>query len=190
MCCNKVCIHLVIIFAYVYHLIVIKITYSICLLVFRSACKKIERFVSPYYKKKTLVATYSGLLYPVCHPDEWDVLESVRSIIVNPPIWQKQAGRPRTTRIPFAGEKGKRRHQVCSNCRQVGHNRVNCTNIDDSPKTGASTCAPEPSSEPKRRRPRVCSICGQLGHTWSRCNLYNIDIEQEVNNESEWINKL
>ena len=86
MCCNKVCIHLVIIFAYVCHLIVIKIIYSICLLIFRSANKRSERYVSPYYKKKTLVATYSGVLYPVCHPDEWDVPESVRSIVVNPPI--------------------------------------------------------------------------------------------------------
>ena len=160
MCCNKVCIHLVIIFAYVYHLIVIKITYSIFLLIFRSANRRSERYVSPYYKKETLVAAYSGLLYPVCHPDEWDVPEFVRSLVVNPSIWRKQAGRPRTTRIPSAGEKGRHRHQVCSNCRQEGHNCVNCTNIDYSPETRASTSAPEPNSEPRHRRPRVCSICG------------------------------
>ena len=34
-----------------YHVIVIKITYSICLLVFRSANRRSERYVSPYYKK-------------------------------------------------------------------------------------------------------------------------------------------
>ena len=84
---RSVCIHLVIIFAYVYHLIVIKITYSICLLIFRSVNRRSERYVLPYYKKETLVATYSGLLYLICHPDEWDVLESVRSIVVNPSIW-------------------------------------------------------------------------------------------------------
>ena len=165
------------------------ITYSICLLIFRSANRRSESYVSPYYKKETFVAAYSGLLYPVCHPDEWDVSESVRSIVVNHPIWRKQAGWPRTTRIPFAGERGRRRHQVCSNCRQVGHNRVNCTNIDDSPVTRASTSVQETSSEPRRRRSRVCSVCGQPGHTRNRCNLYNVDIEQEVNNESEWINK-
>ena len=114
-----------------------------------------------------------------------DVPESVRSIVVNPPIWQKQADRPRTTRIPSAGERERCRHQVYSNCRQVGHNRVNCTNIDDLPETGASTSAPESSSESRRRQPRVCSVCGQPGHTRSRCNLYNVDIEQKVNNESE-----
>ena len=86
MCCNKVCIHLVILFT-LYHLIVIKITYSICLLIFRSVNRRSERYVLPYYKKKTLVAAYFGLLYPVCHPNEWDVLESVRSIVVNLPIW-------------------------------------------------------------------------------------------------------
>ena len=69
-----------------YYIIVIKITYSICLHVFRSARKRIDRFVSSYYKKETFVATYSGILYLVCHPDEWDVLESVRSVVVNPLI--------------------------------------------------------------------------------------------------------
>ena len=56
-----------------YHLIVIKITYSIYLLIFRSTNGRSERYVSPYYKKETLVVAYSGLIYPVCHPDEWDV---------------------------------------------------------------------------------------------------------------------
>ena len=175
---------MVIIFAYVCHLIVIKITYSICLLIFRSANRRSERYVSSYYKKDTLVATYSGLLYPVCHPDEWDIPESVRSIVVNPPIWRKQVGRPRTTKISSVGERGRCRHQVCLNCRQVRHNRVNCTNIDDSPITGASTSASEPSSESRRRRPRVCSVCRQPRHTQIRYNLYNVDIEQEVNNDS------
>ena len=72
-----------------YHKIVIKMTYSICLLVFRTVNGRNERYVSPYYKKETLVVAYSDLLYPVCHPDEWDVLESVRSVVVNPLIWQK-----------------------------------------------------------------------------------------------------
>ena len=143
-----------------YHIIIIKITYSICLLVFRSANRRSERYVSPYYKKETFVATYSGLLYPVFHPDEWDIPESVRSIVVNPPIWRKQAGRPRTTRISSAGERERRHHQVFSNCRQVGHNRVNCTNIYDSPETRASTFVPEQSSEPRHRWPRVCSVFG------------------------------
>ena len=53
-----------------YYIIVIKITYLICLLVFRSVCKRIERFVSPYYKKKSLVAAYFGLLYSIFHPNE------------------------------------------------------------------------------------------------------------------------
>ena len=80
-------------------------------------------------------------------------------------------------------ERERHRHQVCSNYRQVGHNRVNCTNIDL--ETGTSTFAPESSSEPRRRRSRVCSVCGQSGYTRSRCNLYNVDIEQEENNDQE-----
>ena len=166
-----------------YHKIVIKMTCCVCLLVFRTANRRNERYVSPYYKKETLVAAYSGRVYPVCHPDEWDVPDSIRSVVVNPPIWRKQAGRPRTTRIPSVGERGRRRPQVCSICSQVGHNRVNCTNIDL--ETGASTSQPEPNSEPRRRQPRVCSVCRQSGHTRSRCNLYNVDIEQEENNDQE-----
>ena len=77
-------------FRMLYYIIVIKITYSICLLIFRSANRRSERYVSLYYKKETFVAAYSGLLYPVCHPDEWDVSESVRSIVVNPPIGENK----------------------------------------------------------------------------------------------------
>ena len=39
-----------------YHIIVIKITYSICLLVFSSAHRRNEKYVLPYYKKEVLVA--------------------------------------------------------------------------------------------------------------------------------------
>ena len=136
--------------------------------------------------KKTLVAAYSSLLDPVYHPDEWDVPESVRSVVVNLSIWRKQVGRPQTTRIPSIGEKGRRRQQVCPNYRQVRHNRVNGTNID--PETRASTSAARPSNELRHRRPRVCSVCGQLRHSWTKCNLYNVD--KKVNNKFEWINKL
>ena len=65
----------------------------------------------------------------------------------------------------------------------MGHNYVNCTNIN--PEKGASTSAPKPSNELRRRRIRVCSVYGQPGHTRSRCNLYDVDIEQKVNNEYE-----
>ena len=81
---------------------------------------------------------YSGLLYPACHPNEWDVPESVRSVVVNPSIWRKQTSRPQTTRISSTKERGRHHQQVCSNYRQVGHNRVNCTNID--PETRAKIC--------------------------------------------------
>ena len=43
-----------------YHIIVIKITYSIYLLVFRSAHRRNERYVSPYFKTKD---TCCGILW-------------------------------------------------------------------------------------------------------------------------------
>ena len=72
-----------------YYIIVIKITYSIYLLVFRFTHKRNERFVWLYYKKEMLVTAYSGLVYPIFYLNKWDVLESVRSVVVNPPIWRK-----------------------------------------------------------------------------------------------------
>ena len=100
-------------------------------------------------KKEKLVETYSGLIYPVCHPDKWDVPEFIRSVVVNPSIIRKQVGQPKTTRIPSIGERKRHRQQVCSNYRQVGHNLVKCTNII--PLTRASTSTMGPSIEPRSR---------------------------------------
>ena len=55
--CSHVCAAIRYVYNYflylcmLYYIIVIKITYSICLLVFRCAHKRIDRFVLSYYKK-------------------------------------------------------------------------------------------------------------------------------------------
>ena len=93
-------------------------------------------YCADYFKKDTLVQMYSGRIFPVCHPDDWDVPANVKAQIVTPPVITKQAGRPKIKRIPSAGERVKSRKQsTCSRCKQPGHNRVNCMNtvslVDD-----------------------------------------------------------
>ena len=56
-----------------------------------------------------LMKVWFGPIFPVCHLDDWDILESVISIVVNPPIIGTPLGRPRTKKIPSAREK--RRHR-------------------------------------------------------------------------------
>ena len=71
---------------------------------------------------------WSSSIFPVCHLDNWDVLESITSIVVNPLVIRTPPGQPRTKRIHFAGEKRRLQDKVCSICRQLGHNQVKYTN--------------------------------------------------------------
>ena len=93
-------------------------------------------YCADYFKKNTLVRMYSNRIFPVCHPDDWDVPASVKAQVVTPPVITKEAGRPKIKRIPSAGERVKSRKQsTCSRCKQSGHNRVNYMNtvslVDD-----------------------------------------------------------
>lgn len=83
-------------------------------------------FCSDYYKQETHVKMYSGLIFPVGNPEDWDCPGWVREIVVNPPVIHTPAGRPRSRRIHSGSERRPRRQQKCSNCQQFGHNRVNC----------------------------------------------------------------
>ena len=82
---------------------------------FKHAKQSLISFIVDYYTRENLVQMYSGLIYLVFHPDDWDILESVRSKIVNPPIIRTSAGRPKTKRIPLTEKKGKRQQQLCLN---------------------------------------------------------------------------
>ena len=73
---------------------------------------------------------YSGRIFPVCHPDDWDVPASDKVQVVTPPVITKQTGRPKIKRISSAGERVKYRIQSkCSIYKQLDHNRVNCMNM-------------------------------------------------------------
>ena len=85
-------------------------------------------FCAHYYKRDTLIELYSGHISPVGHLEDWQVLNSVTSQVVNAPVVRSPSGRPKNKRIPSTMEKCKHRQQVCSTCKQHGHNRINCNN--------------------------------------------------------------
>ena len=138
---------------------------------FKYVRQSFSLYVVKYYKKDKLLQLWSGLIYPVCHPYDWDVPESISSTILNPLVIWTPAGRPKTKRIPSSRERKKRWQQVYSNCKQLAHNRVKCTNqvlLDD-----AFTSQGEPSQQHNVRKPRVCLVCRQPGYTWKTCTVTN-----------------
>ncbi|KAK0572686.1 hypothetical protein LWI29_035455 [Acer saccharum] len=153
--------------------------------------KKFGDFCSDFYKTSTWLESYSGVIFPVGHPSEWNTPEEVRSEVVLPPEWRPQAGRPRKKRVPSAGEHGPTT-RYCTICKKSGHNRQNCPNppadqqpnvVDPQPDPQPNVADQQPDPQPRRRR--KCQSCGQEGHNIRTCptrpydNLMdpNIDVE-------------
>ncbi|VFQ85738.1 unnamed protein product [Cuscuta campestris] len=71
-------------------------------------------FISPYYKREALVATYSGIVHPLGDKSTWDIPTDVKSLVCKPPSCTKRPlGRPKKRRLPSVGEfhTGKDKHQ-------------------------------------------------------------------------------
>ncbi|KAK0599876.1 hypothetical protein LWI29_009386 [Acer saccharum] len=68
----------------------------------RFAKKPFGDFCGDCYKTTSWVEAYSGNIFPVGHPSEWTIPEGVRSMVVYPPPFRAQAGRPkrRDTNLP------------------------------------------------------------------------------------------
>ena len=79
-------------------------------------------YVSEFYYRETLSATYNGCIQPVGSHFDWRVVDSVMKIL--PPVFKRQAGRPRKQRIPSVGEFSSSTR--CSNCNRKGHNSRTC----------------------------------------------------------------
>ncbi|KAK0578920.1 hypothetical protein LWI29_018365 [Acer saccharum] len=105
--------------------------------------KKIVDFCSDFYKTSTWLESYSGVIFSVGHPTEWNTLEEVRSKIVLPPEWRPQAGRPRKKRVPSASEHG-RRTRYYTICKKSGHNRQNCLNPPANQQPNVADPQPDP----------------------------------------------
>ncbi|WRX18124.1 zinc finger protein [Theobroma cacao] len=114
-----------------------------------SKCKReaIE-FYADYYKTTVLVEGYVGSICSVGHPSEWDIPPHVKQIVILPPPWQGQAGRPRRKRIPSAC-KGSRARR-CSQCKRYRHNKQNCPSPFVVPSTNPAAY-PSQSAPPRVR---------------------------------------
>ncbi|KAK3189275.1 hypothetical protein Dsin_028836 [Dipteronia sinensis] len=88
------------------------------------ACKRpFIDFCSHYYKKSSLVGAYAGVIRPVSHMSDWEIPDEISSLVVHPPEWMSQAGRPCKVRKKLKGEFRSRKGKTCSICKQAGHNR-------------------------------------------------------------------
>ncbi|VFQ60321.1 unnamed protein product [Cuscuta campestris] len=47
-------------------------------------------FISPYYKREALVATYSDIVHPLGDKSSWDILTNVKSLLCKPPSCTKR----------------------------------------------------------------------------------------------------
>ncbi|KAK3211895.1 hypothetical protein Dsin_016601 [Dipteronia sinensis] len=93
------------------------------------ACKRLFiDFYSHYYKKSSLVEAYAGVIQPVGHMGDWEIHDEISLLVVHPPEWMSQAGRPCKIRKPSKGEFRSRKAKTCSICKQAGHIRQNCPN--------------------------------------------------------------
>ena len=83
-------------------------------------------YVSNYYMKECLYATYQDVVHPLGSSSGWDIPEETSSRIVQPPMTKRKPGRPKMKRILSQGEEAQTIR--CSRCEQYGHNRQTCTN--------------------------------------------------------------
>ncbi|KAK0606826.1 hypothetical protein LWI29_004849 [Acer saccharum] len=143
--------------------------------------KKFVDFCSDFYKTNTWLESYSGLIFPVGHPTEWNTPAEVRSEVVLPPEWRAQAGRPRKNRIPSAGEHGsKTRH--CPICKKSGYNRQNCPNPPADQQVNVLDPPIVPPPPPQRRK---CKSCKQEGHNIRTCPTRPYDNLTDADNDVE-----
>ncbi|KAL4039420.1 hypothetical protein IC575_003072 [Cucumis melo] len=79
-----------------------------------------------YYTNECLLVAYAEAVYPVGNQSDWKTSEDYVHMTVLPPKVVKRVGRPKKKRIPSVGEAPKL--HKCGRCKQIGHNRLTCTN--------------------------------------------------------------
>ncbi|KAL4023314.1 hypothetical protein IC575_017066 [Cucumis melo] len=79
-----------------------------------------------YYTNECLLAAYAEAVYQVGNQSDWKTSEDYKHMTVLPPKVVKRVGRPKKKWIPSVGEAPKL--HKCGRCKQIGHNRLTCTN--------------------------------------------------------------
>ncbi|KAK4833882.1 hypothetical protein QYF36_012803 [Acer negundo] len=82
-----------------------------------------------HLKKPSLVKAYAGVIRPVGHMSGWEIPDEISTLIVHPPLWISQAGRPCKIRKPSIEEFHSQKAKTCSLCKQSGYNRQNCPKL-------------------------------------------------------------
>lgn len=79
-------------------------------------------YVSEFYYREMLFKTYNGCIHHVGTDLDWRIEDSMIKTL--PPVFKRQAGRPRKRRISYVGEFNSSLR--CSNCNRKGHNSRTC----------------------------------------------------------------
>ncbi|KAK3222173.1 hypothetical protein Dsin_009198 [Dipteronia sinensis] len=139
----------------------------------RYAKKPFPYFCGDCYKTTSWLEAYSGNIFPVGHPSEWNIPQDVRSKVVHPPRFCAQAGRPKKKRFKSAGEHGNGKTRNCTICKKSGHNRQNCKNPQpcQAPQPCPSATSATSSTSKRPLRPYMCRKCGEEGHNSQKCPL-------------------
>ncbi|KAK3185021.1 hypothetical protein Dsin_032307 [Dipteronia sinensis] len=131
----------------------------------RYANKPFPDFYGDCYKTTSWLESYSGNIFPVGHPSEWNIPQDVRSKVVHLPPFRAQAGRPKKKRFKSAGEHGNGKTRIV----RFVKNLVTTDRIAPQPCPSATSAT---SSTLKRlRRPYRCRKCGEEGHNSQKCPL-------------------
>ncbi|KAK2652221.1 hypothetical protein Ddye_012077 [Dipteronia dyeriana] len=79
-----------------------------------------------FYKRQTLINSYSVPIIPVGHPFTWVMPSDITERVVLNPISRRQAGPPRAGR--HISSSARITTQNCRRCGQPGHNFRRCSN--------------------------------------------------------------
>ena len=83
-------------------------------------------YISNFYLKSELAATYNATIHSVGNQRDWLPLVEADKEKILPPTAKRGVGRPKKQRIPSAGEPKK--VLQCSRCKEFGHFRKTCKN--------------------------------------------------------------
>ncbi|CAH9090341.1 unnamed protein product [Cuscuta europaea] len=86
-------------------------------------------FISPYYSRDAWLSIWTGTVHPIPDPHSWSLHSHISSIPCKPPLCVKRTpGRPKKSRTHSVGEFNGSKHQRCSRCRRLGHNKKSYRN--------------------------------------------------------------
>ena len=106
-------------------------------------------------------------------------------MVVQPPKFRRQAGRPKTQRIPSRGERVYRKK--CGRCGETGHTRLRCSNPPMSSIDPATVGVGEAARSTRVTRVLHCSFCHEAGHTIRKCPLKDSQAQDSYGIDSDGI---